>query len=52
MNDSLRRLNELTELLTEYPDSLPPPIPEEWLRARGLRQPVEQDFLSQKEVNQ
>ncbi len=36
--DSLQRLNELTELLTEYPDSDPPPIPEEWLKRYGANQ--------------
>lgn len=43
MNDSLKRLNELTELLPEFPDSDPPPIPEEWLRARGIRQPDQKE---------
>lgn len=33
--ESLRRLNELTELLTEYPDSDPPPIPQEWIDRYG-----------------
>ena len=37
--DSLKHLNELTEMLPAFPTGDPPPIPEEWLRARGLRQP-------------
>jgi len=32
MNAGLKRLNELTDLLTDMPDSMPPPIPKEWRR--------------------
>ncbi len=42
MNDDLKRLNEITEHLPEFPDSDPPQIPTEWLQARGYRQPGEQ----------
>jgi len=35
-SNDMKRLEELTEMLPEFPDSDPPPIPE-WLRARGLR---------------
>ncbi len=38
-SDEMKRLEELTERLTEVPDSEAPQIPKEWLKARGLQQP-------------
>ncbi len=35
MSEGLKLLNELTERLPEVPDSLPPPIPEEWLERQA-----------------
>ncbi len=50
MND-LQRLNELTERLTEIPDSDPPPIPAEWRTRREHERPVEPDAVpARKEV--
>ncbi|MEI6166529.1 MAG: hypothetical protein WCS52_04985 [bacterium] len=32
-SDATKRLDDLTEQLTDFPDSEAPPIPEEWLKA-------------------